>query len=425
MKYDFDSYGLYQTGKVIRHSVRVKVRMNDVVDGDVLRKSVNMATQRYPYFRKKITVNEEGAYVLLDNSSQITVFKTKKHNPELCSKEVNNHILYVDYEDRDIYFNISHSFAGGKGIQPWVMTCVYQYVKDKYNVEINAPAIRKPGSELLETETGVPTYDLLSKEEPIFEYVPEKTYSPYLDYVNGFVNPFAKKECYYIFTFKQDEIMKYCRISDSSVASLFNVLMFKALDKVLPENIRSIRGILAHNPCSSFGIKDAHSDFLSHIKVDYTREMAKYDMRKLGTITRGQMILQSDPSVSSVEVKKKLDLYKGIDDCTGLKEKRKYAKENNLSLGKGAVHGAYHVNYTGYYDWGDLVNYVESFVFIVDAHLVIEVSALGDKIFFAPMQLVKSKKYIKAFEEVLKELNISYKLEGPYDKKLPAQDYPR
>ncbi len=90
-----------------------------------------MATQRYPYFKKRITVNEEGAYVLLDNNSEIAVFKTKKNNPEIGSEEVNNHILYVDYEDRDIYFNISHSFAGGKGIQPWVMTCVYQYIKDK------------------------------------------------------------------------------------------------------------------------------------------------------------------------------------------------------------------------------------------------------------------------------------------------------
>lgn len=48
---------------------------------------------------------------------------------------------------------------------------------------------------------------------------------------------------------------------------------------------------MAHNPCSLMGIPDAHSDFLSHIYVDYKRETTSYDMELLGTITQGQMIL--------------------------------------------------------------------------------------------------------------------------------------
>ncbi|MDO4978301.1 MAG: hypothetical protein Q4E53_13700 [Eubacteriales bacterium] len=56
--------------------------------------------------------------------------------------------------------------------------------------------------------------------------------------------------------------------------------------------------------------------------------------------------------------------------------------------------------------------------------MVCEVSAVGEKIFIAEMALVKSDQYIKALEEVFKELNIPYELEGPLPKNLPWQDIP-
>ena len=45
---------------------------------------------------------------------------------------MNLHLLYVDCNGKNINFNISHSMCGGRGILPWVMTNVYQYVVEKY-----------------------------------------------------------------------------------------------------------------------------------------------------------------------------------------------------------------------------------------------------------------------------------------------------
>lgn len=421
MKYNFDSYGLYKTGKIIRNVVRARVTMNAPVDLKVLRSAINKATKRYPYFMKRVTVNEEGAYVLVDNPLPIVVMRTRKKAPPTGSKMVNYHMLYVDTEGCDIFFTISHSLAGGKGIQPWIMTCIYQYVTEKYGVKIDAAGIRTPESAFLPTEKMEPKFAMLSKDKPIVSLEFPKAATLIKDYLNGFVNPFAKNEHYYLFTVNQSDFMKYCRETDSSVASLVSVLHFKAFDKVLPEKETLIRAGMAHNPCSLMGIPDAHSDFLSHIYVDYKREMAAYDMERLGTITRGQMIVQSDESCASVEVRNRLRTYKGIDRVHGLKNKRKYAKKNN----KRAASATFNVNYTGYYDWGDLKEYVKSLVYIVDGHMLCEVSAVGDKIFIADMALVKSEKYIKALESVFRELNIPYELEGSFAKNLPWQDIPR
>lgn len=425
MKYNFDSYGLYKTGKIIRNVVRAKVTMKNDVDLKVLADAVNKATDRYPYFKKRVTVNDEGAYVLMDNHLPVVVMPTQKKAPPTGSKEVNGHMLYVDAEAKDIYFTISHSLAGGKGIQPWIMTCIYQYVTEKYQANIQAPKIRKPDMPFLPTEESEPQLSMLPNEAPIVSKNFPKAATLIRDYLNGFANPFAKKEQYYVFTVSQKDFLELCGLSDSSVASLITALHFKAFNKILPEKDSIIRAGLAHNPCAAMGIPDAHGDFLSHIFVDYKREMADYGIEKLGTITRGQMIVQSDETCSAVEVRKNLQMYDAIDHIQGLKEKRKYAKKHNTSLGKGSVHGTYHINYTGYYDWGELAEYVESLVFIVDGHMICEVSAVGDKIFFADMALVNADKYIRALESVLSELNIPYKLEGPFPKNLPWQDIPR
>lgn len=71
-----------------------------------------------------------------------------------------------------------------------------------------------------------------------------------------------------------------------------------------------------------------------------------------------------------------------------------------------------------YYDWGQLCNYVDSFYHIVDGNQMLELTALGNKKFCSYMQMFRTKKYINAFKEVLKENSISFKIHGPLKKNL-------
>ena len=48
-------------------------------------------------------------------------------------------------------------------------------------------------------------------------------------------------------------------------------------------------------------------------------------MERLGTMTRGQILLQSDPSVGGSQLRKLFAYYGEIDKVNGLKEKMKYA----------------------------------------------------------------------------------------------------
>lgn len=424
MKYSINTYRLYQSEKMFSNVVRIRVIMKEPVDIDVLRSSANIAITRYPYYAVHVTVDEEGGYVLKRNRKEVVVLPVGEKTPKLGSRRVNGHLLFLECAGREINFHISHSMCGGKGILPWVLTTVYQYVSDKYHVTPYAPGIRKPGSRLLPGETAEPSPASLPESKPVFQYRSKGPVVLKKDYMNGLMNPFKRSPNYRLYTFSQKDIISFSENHDASVASFFLVVMAKALDRVLPGKDRVIGGEIAHNPREDFGLPNSHCDFLSHVHIDYDREMLKWDMQKLGTMTRGQMILQTDPSVSGGELCRLFELYDELDEIKGLKQKRAYMKANNPSTGKDAKHGTYIVNYTGQMDWGEVADYVESYAVVIEGHMVMEITSMADRIFVSFMQLLDEQKYVKAFQEVLDELRIPYKVEGPFPKRLSKHVLP-
>ena len=244
------------------------------------------------------------------------------------------------------------------------------------------------------------------------------------DYLTGLYNPFKRDPNYLVFTFDQKSLINFIKVNDYSVVSFFIVVIAKALDRVLPEKIRVIGGETAHNPVKDLGIPNSHCDYLSHAFFDYDRDMLKWDMEKLGTMTRGLMILQTDPSVAAGQLRKLFGLYDELDQIKGLKEKKAFIKKHNPSTGKDARHGTFVCNYTGQMDWGEVADYIENFNYIVDGHMVFEVSSIGDKISLTVMRLFQETKYIGALKEILDELEIPYKVDGPFPKHLSRHVLP-
>ena len=413
MKYSINTYRLYQDDKKFSTVMRARVTMKEPVDIDILRRSVNTAIKRYPYYAVHVTVDKDGAYVLRPNHKEVVVLPVLKKCPKAGSRRVNGHLLFVECEGNDIFFHMSHSLCGGKGFQPWIMTAVYQYVVDKHHVLPDAPGIRKPGSPLLPDETAECSLEALPDEKPIYYYA-----GMIKDYLTGLYNPFKRDPNYLVFTFDQKSLINFIKVNDYSVVSFFIVVIAKALDRVLPEKIRVIGGETAHNPVKDLGIPNSHCDYLSHAFFDYDRDMLKWDMEKLGTMTRGLMILQTDPSVAAGQLRKLFGLYDELDQIKGLKEKKAFIKKHNPSTGKDARHGTFVCNYTGQMDWGEVADYIENFNYIVDGHMVF------DKISLTVMRLFQETKYIGALKEILDELEIPYKVDGPFPKHLSRHVLP-
>ena len=425
MKYSLNTFKLYKDESVFAMIMRLRVVMKEAVDVNKLKSAVNTAIKRYPYFAVRVVLDEDGGYVLESNPEEVVILGRTRRLPRLGSRAANRHLLFVQCEGREINFYISHALCGGRGAQPWVMTTVYQYIIEKYHVVPNAPAIRKPDSPLLPGEAEEPTLEMLGNEPPIFRYSSKKPAILGVDYLNGMYNPFKRKPNFRLYTFAQKDIMSFVKNNDSSVASFFLIVTAKALDKVLPEKIRVIGGETAHNPTASLGMPHSHIDLLSHVHLDYTREQLQWNMEKLGTMTRGQIALQTDPSVSFAELRKEFRFLEELEMIHGQKQKLAYFKKHDPFAGKNAQHGTFIANYTGWMDWGEVADYVDSFVCIEEGHVLLEVYSLGDRIFLSFMQLLDEKKYTDAFEAVLTELGIPFQAEGPFPKRLTKHELPK
>ena len=425
MKYSIDSYRMYQCGGMFSHVIRVVVTMKETVDIASLKKSANTAIKRYPYFAVKVTVDEYGGYVLQPNHEPVAVLFAGKKVPKVGSGEVNGHLLFLEVDGKTISFYISHTLGGGKGVLPWVMTTVYQYVTDKYHVLLDAPGIRKSDSELYSDETVEPSLEMLPNIQPSFEYKSKNPIQLSGDYLNGLFNPFKRNPNYRLYTFQQNDVVSAARKYNTSVSGLFLAAMALALSKVLPEKDRVIGGEIAHSPMPNLGFPNAHSDILSHVHIDYDREKLQPElMKQLGTMTKEQIKLQTDVSVSSDDLRKLFTLYGELDDIKGLKQKRKFIKRHNPSTSKEAKHGTYIVNYSGQMDWGEVADYVDSYVIVVEGHLILELTSMNDRIFISFMQLMIDAKYTNAFQQTLEELHIPFETSGSFPKRLSKHDIP-
>lgn len=103
-----------------------------------------------------------------------------------------------------------------------IKTIIYQYVVDKYNIDINVPDIRKPDSKLLDGEDRQININDF-KRDNTFNLTIKKGYKFKDDYLKFFLHPSKSKPQYHVFTFNQKDIINYTKSNDSSVASAFIV----------------------------------------------------------------------------------------------------------------------------------------------------------------------------------------------------------
>ena len=63
---------LYVTSKENPNEIRIRIRLRDLIDPEVLRRAVDTAMQRYPYFCVELQ-KREGRYVFVENHRPVII----------------------------------------------------------------------------------------------------------------------------------------------------------------------------------------------------------------------------------------------------------------------------------------------------------------------------------------------------------------
>ncbi len=423
MKYEFDSYLLYEVTPAVAYTVKVRIQLKETVDGELLRRAAERAFRRFWYFAKTVRLNTDDAYVF-DNTGMPIIVKEEAEKPVILgSAETNGLYFCVTYKDKTIYFNFAHNFCGGCGAMPWIQATLWQYLTDRYHTVIDKEGITTPDDPVHAQEMAYPDAEALPDDEPLGGYNGGNSYVPMDEYITYFSNP-TTGTVYYPIEIGTKELIKYAKENDGSPNSIICAMMFRALSRVYRDNPQAaqISGKIVCNYRKDVGCPYTYRDLVRMLHVKYTTDMADWSIEKLSTTARGSMYLQMQPEFSVQEYKRLMDHRNGIDEQKTFREKAEYAVKNSLL--RADVSDTFTISYVGNLAWGGLADYMESVNSITDGHLMLEINSLPDKFCISFEQFTDDKKYLDAFLQVLDEEGISYTAGDAKPTRLPGIQLP-
>ena len=108
---------LYVTSKENPNEIRIRIRMRDLIDPDILRRAVDTTMERYPYFCVELQ-KKDGQYVFAENHRPV-VITNSLHGVELNSAASNFHMIAFCWRDNWIILDVFH----GRRMEPARMKC--------------------------------------------------------------------------------------------------------------------------------------------------------------------------------------------------------------------------------------------------------------------------------------------------------------
>ena len=397
---------LYGANEDFFSTFRLAIRMNSPVDYEMLARSVEKAMVRYPYFC--VYPEREGeTLVLRYNKRPLPVFPDDR-TVTLGSEDSRGHLISFGCKDRTIFIDASHYLADGMGVDPLLKSLLYIYVTERYGTEgLEVERIRMPDSPACEGEFAYPFPDRMieAEELDILPKAPEEAYS--LD-----PDAFDKDGLYaYHLHIPQKAMMAKASSSDGSPVSFISVLLYRALHR-LDQNIdKPVVAHVQHQYRSTLQTPMSHHSLVNYIPVVLSPRMSGWDVEKQNTVVRGQVILKGGRDADVVAIRHLIEAFPVDASLADKKEAMaRYAEES--------IHGkTFGISYVGKMDWCGLERYVNDLhAYIGEKHtenmLLIEIMTVGEDFSLTFMQSGRGEKYLNAFLQEIRALDIPVSLVG-------------
>ena len=397
---------LYGANEDFFSTFRLAIRMNSPVDYELLSRSVEKAMVRYPYFC--VYPEREGeTLVLRYNKRPLPVFPDDR-TVTLGSEDSRGHLISFGCKDRTIFIDASHYLADGMGVDPLLKSLLYIYVSERYGTEgLEVERIRMPDSLVCEGEFAYPFPDRMieAEELDILPKAPEEAYS--LD-----PDAFDKDGLYaYHLHIPQKAMMAKASSSDGSPVSFISVLLYRALHR-LDQNIdKPVVAHVQHQYRPTLQTPMSHHSLVNYIPVVLSPRMSGWDVEKQNTVVRGQVILKGGRDADVVAIRHLIEAFPVDASLADKKEAMaRYAEES--------IHGkTFGISYVGKMDWCGLECYVNDLhAYIGEKHtenmLLIEIMTVGEDFSLTFMQSGRGEKYLNAFLQEIRALDIPVSLVG-------------
>ncbi len=402
---------LYKSRNNNPYVIRIRVRMQDLVDYEIFKSAVNTTMVRYPYFCVKLEKGGNG-FVFEDNKNPVIV-AASPNKIELNSEMSNYHMIAFSYWDDWIVMDIFHGLTDAIGAYEVIRTLLFYYCSCRYNATLSAKGIRTTKDEISMEEWECPVMKIANLPTPK-RYEMPPSLNPTVA-ANLSVETFPTVFSVII---SETDFMRFNRDNGSSPGTMVALLLSHAIAELFPNAHDIIRIILCVNQRKALRVPLAHQSLVGGALLEYGKNLRHLPLKQQIQAYRNMVSAQTDEE----------NVLAGISSVVGLTNTllAKSTAEERIALASFVDEmarrtGTACVSYAGKANFMEAEKYVQEFHLWTYSALpiTIEISAVNGKFTIDFIQHFQNPIYINAFLKELDKHGISYDFQDGILEELP------
>lgn len=392
---------LYGTSH-ISYTIRTALRLDREIDPTLMRKALDKTAKRYPYFCVSLKKNDK-EYYYEENPEPVALINTSKH-VALGTEETNGHIWAVCYEGDFLYLDIYHGRADGAGVYPVIATLLYYYFEELYGLK-DSTGIRTLDDPITEKETNdpvdaLPVIDLSTFKRPTLP----KALS--LMETSGLKRAEGKGRIFKLMI-PEGSFLPFTKANDASPGIMLCALMTRAIERIHPEHDDPLVFSYVVNARPMLHAMESFHNCTNRVLIHYDEKIRNMPLDKQCTAYRGKTMLQTDEETIQQKMAVSGSLAKRVIDAPDITTKIGMARQ---MAGNIFSTSTFIVSYVGRWKQDQLGEHIKEFWTETPAGAfpLIEVAAVGGRIFVSLIQGFDETMYYQALIEELKANGIDF-----------------
>lgn len=267
------------------NTIRLRIRMRDLVETEALRHAVDKTMTRYPYFCVQLKKDKE--YYLAQNDRPVVISHSLS-GVKLNTAAADYHLIAFSYFDNWIVMDISHAITDGTGAYEVVRTFLYYYVSERYGVKLSDEGIRLVGDDISEEEWEDPVARAADLPAPGGIEM-AKAFNP----VRAAGLEKDRQQTVYSIAISESEFMRFNVENDGSPATMVALFLSRAYHRLFPQDPDVIRIALAVNERPALRAPLAHQCLVGGAMLEYKEPMQTWPLDRQATVYRGMVFVQT------------------------------------------------------------------------------------------------------------------------------------
>ncbi len=386
----------------ISYTIRIVLKLDREIDPLMMRKALDKTAMRYPYFCVSLKKNDK-EYYYEENPAPVALLHTSKQ-VALGTEETNGHIWAVCYDGDNLFFDIYHGRADGAGVYPVIATLLYYYFEDKYGLK-DSSGIRTLDDPITEKEVCDPVENL-----PVIDLstikLPQLPKALSLLEASGLKRSEGKGRIFKLMI-PEKSFLPFTKANDASPGIMLCVLMTRAIERVHPEHADPLVCSYVVNARPMLHSPESFHNCTNRVLIHCDEKIRNMPLDKQCTSYRGKTILQTDDETVQRKMTVSGSLAKQVIDAPDITTKIGIARK---MAGNIFSTSTFMVSYVGKWKQDQLGEHIKEFWTETPsgAFPLIEVAAVGGRIFVSLLQGFDDTIYYQALFEELKANGIDF-----------------